>query len=133
MPYVLQERRPALDPIVYEMSITNLAMNDIKSLLIKMCNPLLLYDIRIDPIIDLWKKADVKPNGDINYILFRYAKYYITESYNNYKNFIGALEAAAGKVTYIAFSNEYREAAAEIRRRLLGPYEDKKIEENGDV
>jgi hypothetical protein len=37
--------------------------------------------------------------------------------YNNYKNYIGELQ----------------ETVAEIRRRLLAPYEDIKIQENGDV
>jgi hypothetical protein len=38
-------------------------------------------------------------------------------SYDNYKNFLGELE----------------EAAQEIRRRLLVPYEEMKRQENGDV
>jgi len=50
-------------------------------------------------------------------VLFKYCKDYITPSYNNYKNFLG----------------ELNECAEEIRRRLLSKYEDKKIEENGDV
>jgi len=71
----------------------------------------------LDEIIMEMNRWGVKPDGDLNYILFAYAKRSITPSYNNYKNYIGELE----------------ECIAEIRRRLLGPYEDKKIEENGDV
>jgi hypothetical protein len=54
---------------------------------------------------------------DLNYVLFAYCKHMIKPSYANYKNFIGELE----------------ECVAEIRRRLLAPYEDKKIVDNGDV
>jgi hypothetical protein len=59
----------------------------------------------------------VQSDGDLNYILFTYCKRTIYPSYNNYKNFIG----------------ELTECAAEIRRRLLSPYEDEKIKENGDI
>lgn len=55
--------------------------------------------------------------GDLNYILFKYAKYHIKPGYNEYKNFLG----------------ELNEAAEEIRRRLLVPYELKKQVENGEV
>lgn len=82
MPYVKQERRPALDLIVAEMAA-----------------------------------VDVKADGDLNYILFAFCKRCVKPSYNNYKNLIG----------------ELNEAAAEIRRRLLAPYEDSKILDNGDV
>ncbi len=56
-------------------------------------------------------------NGDLNYILFALCKRHIAPSYNNYKGYIGELE----------------ECVAEIRRRLLGPYEDAAIAKNGDV
>jgi hypothetical protein len=56
-------------------------------------------------------------NGDINYLLFAYAKRYFDENYNELKNVIA----------------ELRECGAEIRRRILAPYEDTKIEENGDI
>lgn len=82
MPYVTQDKRPALDRIVSEMWV-----------------------------------ADVKADGDLNYILFAYCKRCIKPSYNNYKNYLG----------------ELNECAEEIRRRFLAKYEDKKIEENGDV
>jgi len=61
--------------------------------------------------------ADVKPNGELNYLLFAYALRNIKPSYNNYKELIGELNCAI----------------EEIRRRLLDPYEDLKIKENGDV
>jgi len=63
------------------------------------------------------QKIGIKANGDLNYILFKYCKYHIEPSYNNYKNYCG----------------ELRQCATEIERRLLGSYEDFKIKENGDV
>jgi len=59
----------------------------------------------------------LKRDGDLNYVLYAYCKRHIVPSYANYKNFLG----------------ELTEAAAEIRRRLLAPYEDGKIRENGDI
>jgi len=71
----------------------------------------------LDQLIDIMNDIDIQANGDLNYILYAYCKRYITPSYNNYKNFIG----------------ELTECSREIGRRLLANYEDKKIEENGDV
>jgi hypothetical protein len=59
----------------------------------------------------------VKPDGKLNYILFKLCKHVVIPSYNGYKNYIGELE----------------ECIAEIRRRILAPYEDSKCLENGDV
>lgn len=70
-----------------------------------------------DKIVALLNTTFIKADGDLNYILFKYCKYHITPSYNNLKNYIG----------------ELRQCATEIERRLLAPYEDSKIEENGDV
>jgi hypothetical protein len=86
MPYVVQEKRPALDIVVQSMA-------------------------------RVFKEGGIKADGDLNYVLYAYCKRYIKPSYNNYKNFRG----------------ELRECADEIKRRLLDPYEDEKIEENGDV
>jgi len=82
MPYIKQERRIELDPILAELG-----------------------------------DRDVVADGDLNYILYAYCKYYIIPSYNNYKNYCG----------------ELRQCVTEIERRLLAPYEDKKIVENGDI
>jgi len=82
MPYVKEERRPALDTVV-----------------------------------DMMEWADIKADGDLNYVLFKYCKTLVKPGYNNFKNFIG----------------ELHQCATEIERRLLGPYEDEKIKENGDV
>lgn len=71
----------------------------------------------LNKVVIAMSEAGVKADGDLNYILFRFCKYHVSPSYNNYKNFLG----------------ELNEAAEEIRRRLLSSYEDKKIEEHGDV
>ena len=55
--------------------------------------------------------------GDINYVLFAYAKRQLTPKYAYYRNYLG----------------ELTEAVHEIRRRLLVPYEEKKKDEEGDV
>ena len=73
----------------------------------------------MDEIVKLMVEKGVKVDGDLNYILFKFFKYHINkkESYNNYKSFCG----------------ELRQCATEIERKLLAPYEEKKIKENGDV
>lgn len=71
----------------------------------------------MDRVVELMKKLGVKANGDLNYILYAFCKRNVKPSYNNFKNFCG----------------ELRECATEIERRLLGHYEDEKIQENGDV
>lgn len=68
-------------------------------------------------IIYQMESADIKADGDLNYILYRYCKDNVKPSYNNYKNFCA----------------ELRQCATEIERRMLAPYEDQKIDENGDV
>lgn len=86
----------------------------------------------LDPIIDiLCEKIKIFHSGNsssnfdggsfhnpgwLNYIIFRLAKKKCF-NYNSYKNFIGELEMC-----------KY-----EIYRRLVAPYEDKKIKSNGDV
>jgi len=72
---------------------------------------------RMDSIVNHMWESGVKANGDLNYILYAFCKRCVDPSYNNYKNFCG----------------ELRQCATEVERRLLGPYEDTKIEENGDV
>lgn len=71
----------------------------------------------MDRVVRMMKNVEVQADGDLNYILFAFCKRHIKSSYYNYKNFLG----------------ELNEAAEEIRRRLLVPYEKKKIIENGDV
>lgn len=54
--------------------------------------------------------------GYLNYFLYRLAKT-VCSRYTNWRNYIGELEACK----------------LEIYRRQTAPYEDEKIEENGDV
>jgi hypothetical protein len=70
----------------------------------------------LDEVEEFMNLRGVQADGDLNYILFRMALR-LRPSYDNYKNFLGELE----------------EAAQEIRRRLLVPYEEMKRQENGDV
>ena len=70
-----------------------------------------------DEIVTAMHAAGIKADGDLNYILYAFCKRYVPASYNQYKNYI----------------SELQETATEIRRRILGPYEDQKIIENGDV
>jgi hypothetical protein len=71
----------------------------------------------LDKVVDAMIKANIKADGDLNYVLFRYCKYNIEPRYNSIKNFNG----------------ELNEAAAEIRRKILGPYEERKEIENGGI
>ena len=71
---------------------------------------------QLDNVVKLMIVSDINTPGNLNYVLFRLARY-IPPSYTNYRNFLG----------------ELHEAAEEIRRRMLVPYEEEKIEENGDV
>ncbi len=71
----------------------------------------------LDFVVDSMARADIKADGDLNYVLFKYCKRMVPKNYNSVKNFIG----------------ELNETIAEIRRRILSPYEDEKIKENGDV
>jgi len=71
----------------------------------------------MDKIVDLMVEKEVVANGDLNYVLFKFCKYHVKPSYNNYKNFCG----------------ELRQCATEIERELLAPYEDSKKAENGEV
>lgn len=137
MPYVLQERRPALDKIVDRLVEADLKRGEIELFLLNLprSSPGFMLDIErhVGKALKEARRAVVKPNGDINYILFKYCKYNIKPSYNNYKTFIGEIYNALDARLTGEYKNEYRESAAEIRRRILGPYEDKKIKENGDV
>ncbi len=70
----------------------------------------------LDKVVSMMNDL-VDIDGSLNYVLFAFCKRSIKPSYNNYRNFCG----------------ELRCCATEIERRLLGPYEDKKCEENGDI
>lgn len=71
----------------------------------------------LDEIVRQMIEAEVKGDGDLNYILYKFGLVSVKPSYNNYKNYLG----------------ELRECESELRRRLLAPYEDSAKERNGDV
>ncbi len=71
----------------------------------------------MDKVVEEMVQQRVKVNGDLNYILYKFCKENVKPGYGSLKNFCG----------------ELRQCATEIERRLLGPYEDEKITENGDV
>lgn len=71
----------------------------------------------MDIVVGEMAHRGVKPDGKLNYVLFKFCQDHTKPGYNNYKNFCA----------------ELRQCATEIERRILAPYEDIKIEENGDV
>jgi len=72
------------------------------------------FDSIIDDLVDKLKERGI--TGNLNYILFKLAK----KLCHRYKD-------------YAAFEGDCQQALKEIYRRQVSPYEDKKIEENGDV
>jgi hypothetical protein len=76
------------------------------------------YDPYIDNLAALLKgliKAD--KSGDLNYVVSSLIKKMKPIKYDDYNSIIGALECIK----------------LELYRRKIAPYEDKKIEENGDI
>jgi hypothetical protein len=140
MPYVLPERRPELDKVVEALVKNGISWQD----MIRFFEMLSIYGTsHIDwigqyypkdaALLKIAKEIDIKPNGDINYVLFKYCKYHVEPSYNNYKDFMGVIYRMMHNAVSDSYKNEFREAAEWIRIKLLIPYEEKKILENGDV
>jgi len=71
----------------------------------------------LDEVVNVMDVQGIAADGDLNYVLYSYCKRHISLSYNDIKNYCG----------------ELRQCATEIERRILTPYEDEKIEENGDI
>ena len=137
MPYVTQERRPALDEVIHELIKAELDVGDMEEFLFHLALNVraLWHTTHLDKALEKSRSVGIKPNGDINYILFKYCKYHIRPSYNNYKTFMGEIHVAMNRVHPKGrkFIDEYREAAEWIRIKVLAPYEEKAIEKNGDV
>ena len=72
---------------------------------------------QMDRIVALMEELEVKADGDLHYVLFKYFKYNINQRYNSMKNFIG----------------ELTEAASYLREEFLWPYERAAKDKNGDV
>lgn len=135
MPYVLQERRPDLDTVVNALVKAGLKQGDFELFLLNLSHENWAFrsDTRISNALFEAGEAVVKPNGDINYILFKYCKYHIKPSYNNYKTFMGEIYDAMESISTGEFKNEFREAAEWIRIKLLTPYEEEAIKRNGGI
>ena len=71
----------------------------------------------LDQVVYLMVNLNVKADGDLNYILYKFCKYYIAKKYNVLKNYLG----------------ELHECESQCRQDFLVPYELKKRLENGDV
>lgn len=140
IPYVIQKRRPALNRLVdalVQNAMTWQEMTRFFEMLSNYSSGDTDWLGRFYPkdavLLKIAKEIDIKPNGDINYVLFKYCKYHIEPSYNNYKNFMGIIYRMMHNAVSDSYKNEFREAAEWIRIKLLTPYEEKKILENGDV
>ncbi len=143
MPYVKPERRPDLDKVIKELLKAELDTGNVESFLYHLAlNSRGLWPFRLSKALEKCRSIGLFPNGDINYILFKYCKDNVTESYNAYKDFMGEIYAAIYRIPREAYmpgsrmrkyKDEYREAAEWIRIKILVPYEEKKREENGDV
>jgi len=138
MPYIKQERRAALDKVVDELVKSNLKRGSIELFLLNLANHynaryLMGIEQDLKKVVEISDEIGVEPNGDINYILFKYCKYHIEPSYNNYKSFMGEIYKAVNNIIKTEYKDEFREAAEWIRIKLLTPYEEEKILTNGDV
>ncbi len=75
-------------------------------------------DKMIEPLISYLKNQKVEEvDGKINYAITKILKSVYSPKYFNYNRAIGVLEAIK----------------QEFYRKVVGPYEDEKIKENGDV
>jgi hypothetical protein len=76
------------------------------------------------PLITMLKSIqrvnEPMPAGELNYLITELLKHYVSTHTFNYET----LNAAVGAV---------ESAKAEFQRRVVGPYEDTKIKQNGDV
>jgi len=151
MPYIKDEngRRKQIDKIV-----TFIGEN------LDILSDKITDNKKIKQVIDLMLEVDIQVNGDLNYLLYALCKRYIKPSYNNYKKYITKLYLRNHNLTfmgdlpeilygfYFNYVNghekeEYKRVnnligeleccVFEIYRRLIAPYEQKKIIENGDV
>lgn len=75
-------------------------------------------DSLVAPLIDHLKNTPLEEqDGDLNYIVTKIIKNVYPQKYFHYNRALGVLEAIK----------------QELYRHVIGPYEDTKISENGDV
>lgn len=161
MPYIKQEKRPPMDEIVNKMVGLKVDSHDLSYVLFNFCRDHveLKYNVvknfiaelnesvaelkrrfgltcsiresqndgvikwfiaaprvvELDELIELMVTNDVKVDGDLNYVIFKYIRYFVNEE-------------DSGKTISLLL-----DTIEAIRDNLLGPYEDEKLEENGDV
>jgi hypothetical protein len=75
---------------------------------------------RFGEALALLQKTEIRSAGELNYLLTKVVHYFLeqrSQSYQAYNDALGALEGAK----------------LELYRRRVAPYEDIKIQENGDV
>ena len=133
MPYVKQVLRPKLDVYVSNLATLNFSTQELTELLLCLSGSLWFSERNAITVLASNMRENVLPDGSINYVLFKYAKYHIKPSYNSYKNYMGAIYEAIERTIDRKYKNEYREAAEWVRIKLLTPYEENKLIENGDV
>lgn len=144
MPYIKKNQRPKLDEIVKYIG-ENLDLINEKEFKVE------IYKKVINKMI----KAKVKANGDLNYLLFALCKRYVKPSYNNYKKYLSQLncdsyftsladdQATTLELILYGYRLEVSDrrnlkaeldcCKREIYRKLVVPYEEEKIIENGEV
>ena len=78
------------------------------------------YDYAINAIVNNLLQHDETINGELNYIIYSIIKKYVETKglkYKTMQDIIGTIECCK----------------LEIYRKILGPYEEKAIEKNGDI
>lgn len=147
MPYIKKENRLEMDAIV---SLIGRHLD--------ILGDKITSKEAIEKISDLMVK-EIKINGDLNYLLYALCKRHVKPSYNNYKKYLTKLvgrnymihslgdlpeviwqfysKSKFGEIPlgikHNNFVGELECCVLEIYRRLISPYEDEKISENGDV
>ncbi len=89
-----------------------------------------LVDIQIEDIFNTLTREDPVNTltndrlcGELNYVIFRLAKMLCDPEWKGDRRY-GRMNTIVGAI---------ESAKAEFQRRVVNPYEDKKIQENGDV
>jgi len=76
--------------------------------------------LRFTELVQDMRLADIKTAGELNYLLTQLTHSFLVQHLKSYQNYNNALGALSG-------------AHAELYRKHVAPYEDEKIELNGDV
>ena len=71
----------------------------------------------LDKVVQVMEELEIKADGDLNYVLYKFARRNLDVRYNTLKNYLG----------------ELNEAACQIRNDILVPYEAWLKQRYGDV